>query len=100
MKYSAVDQNNQIERFELSKDEKIGEGATALVYKVNYKNQTWAAKIFKDGQKINSAKIKTMLHHQPDDLLINLDGQDFIQYAWVKYVIKNGVGQVIGFMMP
>lgn len=100
MKYSAVDQNNQIERFELSKDEKIGEGATALVYKVNYKNQTWAAKIFKDGQKINSAKIKAMLHHQPDDLLINLDGQDFIQYAWVKYLIKNGVGQVIGFMMP
>ena len=40
MKYNAVDQNNQIERFELSKDEKIGEGATAIVYKVNYKNQT------------------------------------------------------------
>ena len=100
MKYSAVDQNNQIEKFELLKDEKIGEGATALVYKVNYKNQTWAAKIFKDGQKINSAKIKAMLEHQPDDLSINLDGQDFIQYAWVKYVIKNGVGKVIGFLMP
>jgi serine/threonine protein kinase len=100
MKYSAVDQNNQIEKFELSKDEKIGEGATALVYKVNYKNQTWAAKIFKDGQRINSAKIKAMLEHQPDNLLINLDGQDFIQYAWVKYIIKNGVGKVVGFMMP
>jgi serine/threonine protein kinase len=100
MKYSAVDQNNQIEKFELSKDEKIGEGATALVYKVNYKNQTWAAKIFKDGQKINSAKIKTMLEHQPDNLLINLDGEDFIQYAWVKYIIKNGVGKVVGFIMP
>ena len=100
MKYSAVDQNNQIERFELLKDEKIGEGATALVYKVSYKNQTWAAKIFKDGQNINAAKIQAMLEHQPNDLYINLDGQDFIQYAWVKYVIKNGVGKVIGFMMP
>ena len=39
MKYSAVDQNNQIERFELLKDEKIGEGATALVYKVSYKKR-------------------------------------------------------------
>jgi len=100
MKYSAVDQNNQIERFELSTDEKIGEGATAFVYKVNYKNQTWAAKIFKDDHKINSAKLKAMLKHQPDDLSINLDGQDFIQYAWIKYIIKNGVGKVIGFMMP
>jgi serine/threonine protein kinase len=100
MKYSVVDQNNQIEKFELIKDEKIGEGATALVYKVNYKNQTWAAKIFKDGQKINAAKIQAMLEHQPDDLSINLDGKDFIQYTWVKYVIKNGVGKVVGFMMP
>ena len=100
MKYSAVDQNNQIERFELLKDEKIGEGATALVYKVSYKNQTWAAKIFKDNQNINAPKIQAMLEHQPNDLYINLDGQDFIQYAWVKYVIKNGVGKVIGFMMP
>jgi len=100
MKYSAVDQNNQIERFELLKDEKIGEGATALVYKVSYKNQTWAAKIFKDGQNINASKIQAMLEHQPNDLFINLDGQDFIQYAWVKYVIKNGVGKIIGFMMP
>ena len=41
-----------------------------------------------------------MLEHQPNDLYINLDGQDFIQYAWVKYVIKNGVGKIIGFMMP
>lgn len=100
MKYSAVDQNNQIERFDLLKNEKIGEGATALVYKVNYKNQTWAAKIFKDGQKINSAKLQAMLEHQPEDLSINIDGHDYIQYAWVKYVIKNGVGKTIGFMMP
>jgi serine/threonine protein kinase len=100
MKYNAIDQNNQIERFELSKDEKIGEGATAIVYKVNYKNQTWAAKIFKAEQKINSSKLKAMLEHQPDDLSVNIDGEEFIQYTWVKYVIKNGVGKVIGFMMP
>jgi serine/threonine protein kinase len=100
MKFSAVDQNNQVERFELLKDEKIGEGATALVYKVNYKNQTWAAKIFKDGQKINSLKLQAMLESQPDDLIINIDGQDFIQYAWVKYLIKNRGGKVVGFMMP
>ena len=62
MKYSAVDQNNQIERFELLKDEKIGEGATALVYKVSYKNQTWAAKIFKDGQNINVLKNYKLLY--------------------------------------
>lgn len=100
MKYNAVDKNNQIERFELSKDEKIGEGATAIVYKVNYKNQTWAAKIFKAEQKLNSLKLKAMLEHQPDDLSVNIDGEEFIQYTWVKYVINNGVGKVIGFMMP
>jgi serine/threonine protein kinase len=100
MKFSVVDQNNQVERFELSKEEQIGEGATALVYKVNYKKQTWAAKIFKDGQKINSSKLQAMLVCQPNDLTINIEGKDFIQYAWVKYIIKNRSGKVVGFMMP
>jgi predicted Ser/Thr protein kinase len=100
MKFSAVDQNHQIERFELSKDEKIGEGATSLVYKVNFKNQNWAAKIFKDGHKVNSSKIQAMLTRQPDDLTVNIDGQDFIQYAWVKYLIKIELANLLALLCP
>ena len=100
MRYSAVDQDNQSERIELSRNEKIGEGATAFIYKAIFKNQIWAAKIFKEGHTINAEKIQSMLHHQPDDLIVNIDGEDFIQFAWVKYVIKNSIGNIIGFLMP
>lgn len=99
MKYTAVDQYNQTHRFDLSENDKIGEGATAFVYKIFFQNKQWAAKIYKSGVIINVAKIQAMLDNQPINMIETLDGEDFVQFAWVKYAIRDNSRNIIGFIM-
>ena len=51
MKYKVLDLSKQVGFLELSSSERIGEGATATVYKAEFENQNWAAKIYKPEKK-------------------------------------------------
>lgn len=100
MKYTAVDQYNQTQRVDLSVNDKIGEGATAIIYKVVFQNKIWAAKIYKNDVIVNKAKIQAMLDNQPHDMFATLDGEEIVQYAWVRYALKDTNRNIVGFLMP
>ncbi len=52
MKLQAVDQSGQSQPIEIDLSRKIGEGATATVYRVIFQNELWAAKIYKPERAI------------------------------------------------
>ncbi len=100
MKLQAVDQSGQSQPIEIDLSRKIGEGATATVYRVIFQNELWAAKIYKPERAYSVEKLEAMLQSPPDELAVNEDGQTFIRYTWVKNLLKDNTGKVVGFLMP
>ena len=47
----------------LNTSSKIGEGATANIYKVIYEDQPWAAKLFNKDKTTDTEKLKAMIKH-------------------------------------
>ena len=45
MKYKVLDLSKHVGFVDVSQPQKIGEGATATVFKVNFEDQNWAAKV-------------------------------------------------------
>jgi hypothetical protein len=100
MKYKVLDLSRQVGFLELSSSEKIGEGATATVYKVEFENQNWAAKIYKPEKKNEIQKLEAMIASPPPNLSIVEGEVTFIQYTWTKYLLNDFKGNCCGYLMP
>lgn len=99
MKLQAVDLAGHSQPLEIDLSKKIGEGATATVYRVIFGNELLAAKIYKPERTFSSHKLEAMLQSPPAEVVTNDDGQTFIQYTWVKYLLKDGSENLVGFLM-
>lgn len=101
MKLLIVDANGKEEIIFIDLSMKIGEGATALIYKANISNELWAAKIYKPERIVPAEKLEAMLQTPPENINIIHDNQIFIQYTWVKYLLKDIKSKkIVGFIMP
>jgi serine/threonine protein kinase len=100
MKLLAVDNSKISYDIEINLDQKIGEGATASIYKVYLNNQLQAAKIYKADRKISTEKLEAMLVSSPNETEFNDEGQIFIKFTWVKYLLKDKSNKIVGFIMP
>ncbi len=99
MKLQAVDQTGHSHPIEIDLSKKIGEGATAAVYRVIFHNELWAAKIYKPERAFSVQKLEAMLESPPGEIVTSEDGQTFIQYTWVKFLLKDTNGALVGFLM-
>jgi serine/threonine protein kinase len=80
---------------------KLGQGATAVVYRVNHAGQVWAAKIYHDQHQINLEKVKAMIEKTPTNAVVSDDnGNFFPQLAWPTALLKDDAGKVVGYLMP
>lgn len=100
MQLIAINVNGQPSRFSIEPRNKIGEGATATIYKIFLDNRNWAAKIYKPGRRLVKEKLKAMLAAPPGNLSVMLDGKLFTQYTWVSYLATNHNDEIVGFIMP
>lgn len=101
MKLLIVDANGKEEIIFIDLSMKIGEGATASIYKANISNELWAAKIYKPERIVPAEKLEAMLQTPPENINIIHDNQIFIQYTWVKYLLKDIKSKkIVGFIMP
>jgi DNA-binding helix-hairpin-helix protein with protein kinase domain len=101
MKLLIVDANGKEDTIFIDFTMKIGEGATALIYKANISNELWAAKIYKPERVVPAEKLEAMLQTPPENINIIHDNQVFIQYTWVKYLLKDIKSKkIVGFIMP
>jgi serine/threonine protein kinase len=80
---------------------KLGQGATAIVYRVNHAGQVWAAKIYHDQHQFNLQKVKAMIERTPINAVVSDDkGRVFPQLAWPTALLKDDAGRVVGYLMP
>jgi len=79
---------------------KIGEGATANIYKVVYEDQHWAAKIFNKDRTTDTEKLKAMIKHPPQVKKYIKDVGEVYQLAWPRYILNNEKSECVGFLMP
>ena len=79
---------------------KIGRGATATVYKLNYDGHAFAAKIFHNERRIDSEKVLAMLANTPENAEVEANGKTYPQFAWPCALLKNSQGEDIGYLMP
>jgi serine/threonine protein kinase len=105
MRLRAISASGDAETIAIDETQKIGEGATARIYRILFKNEVWAAKIYKEGSLPDIAKLKAMLHAPPPKVakarFTLTDGEEkFIQYTWVSYLLMQGDGGIAGFIMP
>jgi serine/threonine protein kinase len=80
--------------------DRIGSGATALIYKVNLKGTIYAAKIYNLIEESKSSKLKAMLENKPQDVFHADGGRNYIRYAWPLFDVRNDKGDINGFLMP
>jgi serine/threonine protein kinase len=100
MKLLAVDERGQTKPIVIDHSKQIGEGATASVYRVSFNNELWAAKIYKPDRVLAVEKLEAMLLAPPAELIKLEDSQAFIQYTWVKFLLKDAGKGLVGFLMP
>jgi serine/threonine protein kinase len=100
MKILAVDATGKKNNITVNQSDIIGEGATATIYSTTLNNELWAAKIYKKDREVPSEKLEAMLQSTPENLFKNLNHQIFVQYAWVKFLLKDSNNKIIGFLMP
>lgn len=100
MKLLAIDASGKSETVVIDKSRKIGEGATASVYRVTLNNELWAAKIYNTDRAAPLEKLEAMLKSPPSEITKIEGGQAFIQYTWVNYLLKDTRQRLVGFIMP
>jgi len=79
---------------------KIGEGATATIYRVIYEDEPWAAKIFNKDRTPDIEKLKAMIRNPPLVKKYIKDVGEVYQLAWPRYILKNELSECVGFLMP
>lgn len=93
--------------------QRLGEGGIGIVYaigavpeldKVNARYPThWAIKLYKHPEKLTAhdlAKLQTMQQRPPTRLYQSLDGVRYPQFSWVRFLVTNRKGEVVGYAMP
>lgn len=100
MKLQVVDKRGQNGEIFIDHSKKIGEGATASVFRVSFNNELWAAKIYKPDRVFSKEKLEAMLIAPPSELTTQEGSQTFIKYTWVKYLLKDSTSGIVGFIMP
>lgn len=59
------------------------------------------AKLYHDPkQSANRAKLEAMLARPPNDVYLTVGGKRLVQFAWPTYLVEDGAGQCVGFLMP
>ncbi len=100
MRLLVVDEHWKTSEVIIDRSKKIGEGATASVFKVTFNNELWAAKIYKPERVLSKDKLEAMLIAPPAALTKQEGSQTFIQYTWVRYLLIDSVKGIVGFIMP
>ena len=100
MKYKVLDLSKHVGFVDVSQPQKIGEGATATVFKVNFEDQNWAAKVYKPEKTNELKKLEAMISSPPPNLSIEEDGKTFVQYTWTKYLLNDSKDKCCGYLMP
>ena len=79
---------------------KLGRGATATIYSIRHNDKTWAAKIYHEGRKPNSAKVLAMLASPPSSTQVEIESLTYPRFAWPIAQLNDSTGAQIGYLMP
>ena len=85
---------------EIDTNRKIGQGATANIYRVGFGGQSWAAKIYNNDRGQNSKKVTAMLENVPGNTRVQIDGRYYPQFAWPVAQLNDQNGKQVGYLMP
>lgn len=108
-----IKKDNQSIAIPQSQLQRLGEGGIGIVYaigvvpeldEVNAHYPThWAIKLYKHPEKLTAhdlAKLQTMQQRPPTRLYQSLDGVRYPQFSWVRFLVTNCKGEVVGYAMP
>jgi len=98
--FKAIDRSGQAFPIYIDISSRLGEGATAFIYKVKMQSELFAAKIYKPGRVFSIQKLEAMLAAPPANVVATEGNHRFVQYAWVSYLLKDSNDKVLGFLMP
>lgn len=96
----AVDRSGLSFSIDIDISSRLGEGATAFIYKVRVQGELFAAKIYKPSRVFLVQKLEAMLAAPPASVVATEGNHRFVQYAWVSYLLKDSDDKVLGFLMP
>ncbi len=100
MRLKAFDVTGKSFYADIDRDKKLGEGATASIFRVNLDGRQYAAKIYKPERVFSSAKLKAMMYSPPPVIAENADSGENVRFTWVNFILKQENGKVVGFLMP
>jgi hypothetical protein len=98
MRFRISDGVAELGQVSINEDSKLGVGATATVFKIEFFNTLWAAKIYKD-KLPDENKLKAMIANCPSIAEISDEGVKFVQLTWPKYLVMDTAGDCVGFLM-
>jgi hypothetical protein len=98
MRYRIFDGNADLGEITIIDDFKLGEGATASVFKINFLQLEWAAKIYKE-KSPDEIKLNAMIESCPPFTDVDDGVNTFVQLTWPKYIVKDASGACVGFLM-
>ena len=96
----AVDLHGQSLLIDIDTSSRLGEGATAFIYKVRVQGELFAAKIYKPERVFSTQKLEAMLATPPAGVVATEGNLRFVQYTWVSHLLKDSSNKVLGFLMP
>ncbi len=99
MRFRISDGVTELGQISINEESKLGVGATATVFKIEFLNTLWAAKIYKD-KLPDENKLKAMIANCPSIAEINEAAGKFVQLTWPKYLVVDTAGDCVGFLMP
>ena len=99
MRLRIFDGDAELGDITIFEDAKLGEGATATVFKIDFLQAQWAAKIYKE-KSPDEKKLKAMIESCPSFTDVDDGVAKFVQLTWPKYIVKDTYGACVGFLMP
>jgi len=99
MRFRISDGVTELGQISINEESKLGVGATATVFKIDFLHTLWAAKIYKD-KLPDENKLKAMIANCPSIAEINEAAGKFVQLTWPKYLVIDTAGDCVGFLMP
>jgi TonB family protein len=100
MNFKVKQTDGRIENLLIDESRKLGRGATATVYKVQFNGKDLAAKIYHSGRVFNKTKIQAMLDYPPQNCEVIQNGQEYPQFAWPQFLVLDENNVEVGFLMP
>jgi serine/threonine protein kinase len=98
--YKVIRSDGHIASLLVDETTKLGRGATANVYRVQFDGKDFAAKIYHQGRLFDKNKIRAMLESPPNDCEVIQYGQEYPQFAWPLSIISDKTNNEVGFLMP